>query len=169
MKYNVWIYWLLILEDHPIILELLLILFTTDYSKNYSSIMYTRLTTGLLNWYIFGFYTCCGWFNLASPLLGRYKQWTGLLDWFYYSLVWGDVILLKIDTLLSSPKRCQCKFCLTDAQMQGRQVDIEYIKCITMQQLSIKMGVANNMQSTSSSENFVFEKIWQFANLLHYC
>ena len=36
---------LIIPEDHPIILELFLILFTTDYSKNYSGIMYACLTT----------------------------------------------------------------------------------------------------------------------------
>ena len=34
---------LIIPEDHPIILELFLILFTTDYSKNYSGIMYACL------------------------------------------------------------------------------------------------------------------------------
>ena len=37
--------WLFILEDHPIIPELLLTLFSTDYSKKYSSIMYTCLVS----------------------------------------------------------------------------------------------------------------------------
>ena len=36
-------FWLLILEDHPIIPKLFLILFTTNYSKKYSSIMYVCL------------------------------------------------------------------------------------------------------------------------------